>query len=106
MQQNQPERRFSNTAQQPVYRFPQNQAAYGSQPQQNFHGNDTPEGPALSIKEQRALKKAHKRARKRKFSLIWHLLALYGLITLLVQAARYVVIPLLVYLNVLAGGAL
>lgn len=106
MQQNQQGRRFSDSPQQlPVYRFPQNQPAQGWQPQQSF-----PPAPAddveLSIKDKRALNRAHKKHRKRRFSLIWNLFAIIGVITVLVQAARYIVIPLLVYLNALSGGGL
>jgi len=106
MQQNQPGRRFADVPQQPVYRFPQNQSAQGWQPQQTFPANTTDETPVLSAKDRRDLKKAHKKQRRRHFSLIWNLLAVIGLITVLIQAARYIVIPLLVYLDVLAGGAL
>ena len=106
MQQNQPQRRFSDaTPQQPVYRFPQNQNAQGYQPQQAFYGAQDPM-PELTTKDRRALKKAHRKTRKRRFSLIWNLLAIIGLVTVVVQGVRYLVIPLLVYLDVLSGGAL
>ena len=36
----------------------------------------------------------------------WNLFALIGVITVIVQLIRYVIVPLLVYLNVLTGGAL
>lgn len=36
----------------------------------------------------------------------WNLLAVIGLISVVVQLIRYVIVPLLVYLNVLTGGAL
>lgn len=107
MQQNQPERRFSDVPQQqPAYRFPQNRPAQGWQPQHTFPPVAPEEEPILSSKDQRELKKAHTRHRRRHFSLVWNLLAVIGLITVLIQAARYIVIPLLVYLNVLTGGAL
>lgn len=106
MQQKQPERRFSDApSQQPVYRFPQNQSAQGYQPQQTYHAfQDTM--PELSAKDQRALKKTHRRSRKRRFSLLWNIFAVIGMLTVIIQAVRYLVIPLLVYLNVLSGGAL
>lgn len=106
MQQKQPERRFSDApSQQPVYRFPQNQGAQGYQPQQSYHAYQ--DAPAeLSAKDQRAVKKAHLHSRKRKSSLLWNIFAIIGILTVIVQAARYLVIPLLVYLNVLSGGAL
>ncbi len=107
MQQNQPGRRFSDVPQQqPAYRFPQNQPAQGWQPQQTFPPASPEETPILSRKDQRELNKAHKKHHRRRFSLIWNLLAVIGLITVIIQVARYIVIPLLVYLNVLAGGAL
>ena len=36
----------------------------------------------------------------------WNLFAVIGVITVIVQLIRYVIIPLLVYVNVLTGGAL
>ncbi len=106
MQQKQPERRFSDApSQQPVYRFPQNQNAQGYQPQQSYHAYQD-HMPELSARDQRELKKAHRKSRKRRFSLLWNLLAIIGLLTVIIQAARYLIIPLLVYLNVLSGGAL
>lgn len=36
----------------------------------------------------------------------WNLFAVIGVISVVVQLIRYVVVPLLVYLNVLTGGAL
>ena len=105
MQPNQQGRRFSDAPQQqPVYRFPQNQPTQGWQPQQSFAAHEPAEEIRLSPKEQRKLKRLHKRQRRRIFTW-WNLFAVIGIITVLVQAARYLVIPLLVYLNVLAGGA-
>lgn len=106
MQQNQSERRFSDSPpQQPVYRFPQNQTAQGYQPQQSFYPAPD-QMPELSPKDKRDLKKAHRKPRKRRFSLLWNLFAVIGMVTVLIQVVRYLVIPLLVYLNVLSGGAL
>ena len=106
MQQKQPERRFSDApSQQPVYRFPQNQRAQGYQPQQTYHAFQDAM-PELSAKDQRDLKKAHRRSRKQRFSLLWDIFAVIGVLTVIIQGARYLVIPLLVYLKVLSGGAL
>ncbi len=107
MQPNQQGRRFSETApQQPVYRFPQNQQAHGWQPQQGF---STPapqqEEAPLTRKDKRKLDKKHRHKRRKIFTL-WNLFAVIGLITAVVQVTRYVIIPALVYLNVLTGGAL
>lgn len=105
MQQNQPERRFSEGAQQqPVYRFPQNQPAQGWRPQQGFPSEVQIVQPPLSKKDQRALKRAHK-PRRRIFTW-WNLFAVIGIVTVIVQGMRYLVIPLLVYISVLLGGVL
>lgn len=104
MQPNQQERRFSDApTQPPVYRFPQNRPGQGWQPQQGF-ANSEPAEPQLSRREKRALNRAHKR-RRRVFTW-WNLFAVIGIVTVIIQVARYLVIPLLVYLNVLSGGAL
>ena len=106
MQSNQQERRFSDSPpQQPVYRFPQNQPSQqGWQPQTGFaHAEPIPQ-QKLSRCEKRALDRAHKR-RHRIFTW-WNLFAVIGVITVIIQAARYLIIPLLVYLNVLTGGVL
>ena len=106
MQQNQPERRFSNTApQQPVYRFPHNhQNNMGWQPQQGFSAPPCQENEtALDRKSKRELKRLHGRRRRKIFTL-WNLFAVIGIITTFVQLARYVIVPALVYLNVLTGG--
>ena len=107
MQQNQQERRFPDSrAVQPVHRFPQHQSAQGWQAQQSCPAGEAQQEPVLSSKDQRELKRAHKKQKRRRFSLVWNLLAVIGLITVLIQAARYIVVPLLVYLNVLSGGTL
>lgn len=99
VQQNKPGRYFSDTQpQQPVYRFPQNRPGYR---QQEVDNNSR----KLSKRDRRAADRAHRRSRKRVFTL-WNLFAVIGIVTVIVQTVRYVIIPLLVYLNVLAGGAL
>lgn len=105
MQKHQPERRFSETAPQPpVYRFPQNQQANGWQPQTGFNPSaHLQEQPPLSRKNRRGLNQVHRHKRKKIFSM-WNLFAVIGIITTIVQMARYVIIPVLVYLNVIAGG--
>lgn len=104
MQPNQQERRFSDAPQQqPVYRFPQNRPNQGWQPQTGFANSEPIPQPQLSRREKRALDRAHKR--KRRVFTWWNLFAVIGMITVIIQVARYVVIPLLVYLNVLSGGA-
>lgn len=104
MQPNQQERRFSDAPmQQPVYRFPQNRPAQGWQPQQGFANNE-PVEPHMSRREKSALNRAHKR-RHRVFNW-WNLFAVIGIVTVIIQATRYLVIPLLVYLNALSGGTL
>lgn len=105
MQQNQSSRHFSETKpQQPVYRFPQNQSVQGWQTQQQFSVARPDDEPIiLSHKEQKKLNRLH-RARKRRILTLWNLFAVIGIITTIVQAMRYVIIPLLLYLNILAGG--
>lgn len=107
MQQNQKERRFSEAPQQqPVYRFPQNQKTQGWKPQQSFGGTVPSEQEApITIQDRRALKRSHRKNRRKIFTL-WNLFAVIGLITVIVQATRYLVIPFLVYLNTLTGGIL
>ncbi len=102
MQQNQPQRRFNTPPQQPVYRFPQNQQAQGWQPQQSFPQTPPAEQPRLTRKEQRQLKRLHKR---RRIFTWWNLFAVIGIITTIIQTVRYLIIPLLVYFNVFQGGA-
>lgn len=107
MQPEPQERRFSQTAPQPpVYRFPQNQNSNGWQPQPGF-STPAPEAETtlLSKKDLKELKRLQRRKRKKIFTL-WNLFAVIGIITTFVQLARYVVIPALVYLQTLAGGAL
>ncbi len=101
MQQNQ-ERRFTDAPQQPVYRFPQNQPGYGWQPQQTFPQNGPVEEVPLSRRDKRALKRKH----KRRIFTWWNFFAVIGILSVIVELIRYVVIPLLVYLNTLTGGAL
>ena len=105
MQHDQQGRRFKDTApQQPIYRFPQNQPGQGWQSQQHFPQDTQAMQPRLSRRDRRALNRQHKRHR-RVFTW-WNLFAVIGLITVIIQCARYLIIPLLVYLNVLAGGTL
>lgn len=107
MQQNHQDHRFSTPPQQPpVYRFPQNRTSQGWQPQQTFPASSVSEEPELLLEGEKKQRRENKRQRKRRFSLTWNLLAVVGLITVLIQVARFIIIPLLVYLNVLAGGAL
>ena len=96
-QPNQQGRRFSdNPPQQPVYRFPQNQPVQSWQPQQSYDNSPVPEQPV----------KRHEARRHRRRITLWNLFAVIGIITVTVEGLRYVVIPLLVYLSALTGGAL
>lgn len=97
-QPNQQGRRFTdNPPQQPVYRFPQNQPVQSWQPQQSFDNTPVP--------EQRA-QRHESRKRRRRILTLWNLFAVIGIIAVIIEGLRYVVIPLLVYLNTLTGGAL
>ena len=104
------ERRFADPPEQPtVYRFQhQNPPAAGWQPQGQYSAYAplpaAQPQPELSPREKRKLKR-HERS-KRRFAFLRNLFAIIGVIAVLVELARYVVIPLLVYLNVLTGGAL
>lgn len=104
MQPRQQERRFTDSpqAEQPVYRFPQNQPGNGWVPQQGFANEPVAaeaEPEKLSPRERRRANKAHKRKRRRIFTW-WNLFAVIGLVTVIVQGVRYIVVPLLVYLKV------
>lgn len=100
MQQQDPQRQpYYPPREQPVYRFPQNRPNQGWQPQQSFPEHAVPEMPQEKRAERRPPRK------RRRIFTWWNLFALIGIGTVLVEAARYLVIPLLVYLNVLTGGA-
>lgn len=91
MQQRQ-EQRF-NADQQYVHLFPQDGMRF-----QN--GND-----ASEEKWQRKRQRDCKRKKHRILSW-WNLFAVIGVITVIIQTLRYLIIPLLVYLNSMMGGAL
>ena len=48
----------------------------------------------------------NERTKKRRLFTLWNLFAVIGMITVIVQAIRYLIIPLLVYLNSVTGGVL
>lgn len=99
MQQQEPQRQpYYPPREQPVYRFPQNRPGQGWQPQQSFQ-HAAPDAPQEEQRERRP------RRKRRRIFTWWNLFALIGIGTVLVQAVRYLIIPLLVYLNVLTGGA-
>ena len=107
MQQNPQGPRFSQDQPQTFHRFPQNrQPVQGWQTQQTYPAYQYApmEEPQLPPKEKKAVEKKHKKRRRRIFTL-WNLFAVIGIITVFIQAARYVVIPLLIYLQTLTGGA-
>ena len=91
MQQRQ-EQRF-NADQQYVHLFPQDGMRF-----QN--ANDASED-----KWQRKRQRDCKRKKHRILSW-WNLFAVIGVITVIIQTLRYLIIPLLVYLNSMIGGAL
>ena len=51
-------------------------------------------------------KKQSNHGRRPKIFTLWNLFAVIGIITVIVQCARYIVIPFLVMLNSLVGGGL
>lgn len=91
---------------QPVYRFPQNRPNQGWQPQQNYPTPGYSQQP-VPIPDEAPRKERTRRPRKRRrvFTL-WNLFALIGIGTVIVEAMRYLVIPFLIYLHQLTGGAL
>lgn len=97
------QRRFSDPApEQPVYRFPRNQQLYGGQTQQQV-----PADSASRISEKTnsgTFKKSPTHCKRRKIFTLWNLFAVIGILTTIIQLARYVVIPLLVYLQSITGG--
>lgn len=105
-QKNQQERHFSDSQQQPVYRFPQNYPSQDWQRQQSFDSSVRPvsdEEAPLSRREVRQLNRVlHKR---RKIFTLWNLFAVIGIVTVMIEVLRYVIIPLLVSLNTVTGGA-
>lgn len=98
MQQNQQERRFSDAPQQSFYRFPQNQPGY-----QQSSVPPLQENSPLTRRERSEQKRRQKR---RKVFTWWNLFAIIGILTVALQLIRYAIIPFLVYLNSLTGGAL
>lgn len=100
MQQDPQRQPYFPPREQPIYRFPQNRPNQAWQPQQGF-AQDAPADPPEDKRERR-----RPRRRRRVFTW-WNLFAVIGIITVLVEAARYIVIPLLVWVNaLLTGGAL
>lgn len=107
MQQRDPQQGYRFPGNPPTqYRFPQNQQkmqGYEQQPpmrqQPWLHDNGL---CADCPYRQNQRKHRH----RRKFSILRTAFMLIGVGTVFVLAAKYVVIPLLVYLNVLAGGTL
>lgn len=93
---------------QPVYRFPQNRPNQGWQPQQNYPQQSYPQQPAPVHAEAPREKhaKSHRPRRRRRVFTLWNLFAIIGIGTVFVEAMRYLVIPFLVYLHKLTGGAL
>lgn len=106
MQQNPQGRRFADSQPQPpVYRFPQNQPAHNGANPTAYSEYAHHEPVPMSKREQRAARRAHK-GKHRKIFTLWNLFAVIGIISVILQIVRYAVIPFLVYLNSLTGGAL
>lgn len=117
----QPQTSYSYPQQQtqpmPVIHQPVQQAAYPqpavmqpplAAPTVNVASQAVAAEPAKPLKKQRKRKQRKEKSSVTiiRFSLVWNLLAVIGLITVILTLARYVVIPLLVYLYGLTGGAL
>lgn len=99
MQQRQPERLFPDNPQPVTYRFAHNRPV-----------DQTPvqdESPENSAQERRHSKEYEVRKHKRRRIFTWwNLFAVIGIITVIIQTIRYVIVPLLVSLNSLTGGVL
>lgn len=95
MQQRQPRRLFPDNPQPVTYRFAHNRPVQEESPD-----NSAQERPRSKECEVR------KHKRRRRIFTWWNLFAVIGIITVIIQAIRYVIVPLLVSLNSLTGGAL
>ena len=73
-----------------VHLFPQNEM--------RFQGVQPAPSPKMNNRNDRT--------KKRRIFTLWNLFAVIGMITVIVQAIRYLIIPLLVYLNSVTGGVL
>lgn len=99
MQQKQPERYYPEYQQPTSYRFASNRPA-----SQQPIPADAPQSPS------KRRRKGFVPRRRRRIFTLWNLFAVIGIITVVIQAIRYVIIPLLVMLEPwfekLMGGAL
>lgn len=99
MQQKQPERYYPEYQQPTSYRFASNRPA-SQQPMPS----DVPHAQA------KHRRKDGKPRRRRRIFTLWNLFAVIGIITVIIEAIRYVIIPLLVmlepWLEKLMGGVL
>ena len=84
--------------QEPSYRHNEPYVHLVPQTEMRFQGTQ----PAHSQK----MKKRNECTKKRRIFTLWNLFAVIGMITVIVQAIRYLIIPLLVYLNSVTGGVL
>lgn len=98
MQQPQPERHFPDHQQPITYRFASNRPA-GQQ------ANIPADNPVQKMQPPQEHKARRQRRRRRIFTW-WNLFAVIGIITVIIQTVRYIIVPLLVTLNSLMGGAL
>ncbi len=108
MQQRNPQQgyRFPQN-QQPLHRFPQNQPAMQGYEQQPGLAPKPWQGQAADMCEDCPYRKqASKHRRHRRFSLLRSVFTGIGVVTVGYLVIKYVIIPLLVYVNVLAGGTL
>lgn len=82
----------------PVHRFP-----HGGQPGRPYEQQPRI-APSHDCADCPYYKDAARKKRKRRFSLIRGMFTAIGVATVIILLIRYVIIPALVYLNVLAGG--
>lgn len=90
-----------------VHKFPQNNASGPAHPAQVNNPSAAPEDKPQKGRRRKAKKEKQgkQRGTSVKLSVTWFILGLIGLGTVLVQLARYVIIPLLVQLYDATGGA-
>lgn len=106
MQQHPQDRRFAEDQQQPIYRFPQNQQRMqGWQPQQTFSVYGRSEEP-LPVQNNPHVRNKPKHQRKRHIFTLWNLFAVIGILSVIFLGVKHIMIPILVKLYALTGGAL
>ena len=92
---------FPDNPQPVTYRFPHNRPA-----EQSPEQDSAPDQSAQETSKSESTKERHERKSRRRIFTWWNLFAVIGIITVVIQTIRYIVVPFLVMLNSLTGGAL